>query len=48
MAAKKKQGAPSDVKEVQEWNKKIRARMEAAREAAKNASSTSKDTRHNG
>ena len=48
MAGKKKQGVPSDVKEVREWNKKVRARMKAVREAAEDASSTSKDTRDNG
>lgn len=45
---KQKEESGADQKEAQAWNKKVRARMKAAREAAENASSTSKDTRDNG
>ena len=48
MPKKKTESRPdADLKEVQEWNKKVRERMKKAREAGQDASST-EEIRGNG
>tara|TARA_Y100000004_G_scaffold76923_1_gene86551 strand:+ start:347 stop:496 length:150 start_codon:yes stop_codon:yes gene_type:complete len=45
---KEKKQSSADEKEAQAWNKTLQKRMKAAREAAENASSISKEARSNG